>query len=761
MRLSRDGLTPISMHGMKDWFRDNLSTSRVNLLGEDNLNYGIHNWDIPGAANLKIENGVATIGYFNNDIESNKYGLSAKLRKNNILKVGHRYRFQCDTIVHSGLEREETLNTLGGQIPMIQVYPTLTLAHGEYITGSGEAAWNAVNVRDWRSYLDNYHIDLEFTAASTDIEINQLHVNSASPVGYYTPPGGTQQTIASWVESQRVDPVENPYTWGGDYLYGSIVTIKNLILEEIKVEPKIFGSYDDRQDEYNVTIRGATWKTLSFREDVTGWVSFKSFVPENAISCANDYYTIKDGKLYQHHVQGAISNNFYGIQTNSTINVILNDSPGSVKSFHALDYEGSQSRVEGVRTVEVTGIQHITGPDGKYFFFEASEMNDTLGNSNWHETNVGAKQYRNNILIYSGLMRFWVSDNTPQQYNTFPGSIGPGKGHGRRTTAAGSASGVSSAGDFEVGDIITTEEQEKTVNHFNSMPKDGWWVSGIETDKQKGSLPEFIEKEGKWFNHIKGIDSDISETTDFGSFDIQGIGIIEGIDGNDITFANNINSSLQIGDTLYFDTSRSQSNTVEVIGVNPIYDVSGVEYYPTQIGKYFTFTEEEMLGIYPNWSNTINAPGQPGINAPIEIEQYRDDVLVFQGEIDVNGTWSSPNPSGRRESGPWNAGDFQVGDIIIKKDFQNLPFPVFGFTRLESGNIQKFGTVMGLTNNTINVDVVNGIMPSSNDYILFSKNQAVNTSSLLGYYADVRLENNSKHKAEIFSLSSEITESSK
>ena len=34
-------------------------------------------------------------------------------------------------------------------------------------------------------------------------------------------------------------------------------------------------------------------------------------------------------------------------------------------------------------------------------------------------------------------------------------------------------------------------------------------------------------------------------------------------------------------------------------------------------------------------------------------------------------------------------------------------------------------------------------------------------SSLLGYYADVKLENNSKRKVEIFSLGSEITESSK
>ena len=44
---------------------------------------------------------------------------------------------------------------------------------------------------------------------------------------------------------------------------------------------------------------------------------------------------------------------------------------------------------------------------------------------------------------------------------------------------------------------------------------------------------------------------------------------------------------------------------------------------------------------------------------------------------------------------------------------------------------------------------------------MFVKNQVINTSSLLGYYADVKLENNSKRKVEIFSLGSEVTESSK
>jgi hypothetical protein len=46
LRLSMDGLTAISDHGMKDWFRDNLSLGKTNLLGENCLDSQA-NWDIP------------------------------------------------------------------------------------------------------------------------------------------------------------------------------------------------------------------------------------------------------------------------------------------------------------------------------------------------------------------------------------------------------------------------------------------------------------------------------------------------------------------------------------------------------------------------------------------------------------------------------------------------------------------------------------------------------------------------------------------
>ena len=65
------------------------------------------------------------------------------------------------------------------------------------------------------------------------------------------------------------------------------------------------------------------------------------------------------------------------------------------------------------------------------------------------------------------------------------------------------------------------------MEYYNlEQDKPGWYIKSIETDKQKGSVNEFIEKEGKWFNYIRGDVNEI-KTSDL-SF--QGLGIIESID---------------------------------------------------------------------------------------------------------------------------------------------------------------------------------------------------------------------------------------
>ena len=67
--------------------------------------------------------------------------------------------------------------------------------------------------------------------------------------------------------------------------------MKDYFKDNLKNNDFLIGSYDDKKDEYNLTMP-TTAKTVSYKENVRGWVSFKSFVPENAISCANEYYTL-------------------------------------------------------------------------------------------------------------------------------------------------------------------------------------------------------------------------------------------------------------------------------------------------------------------------------------------------------------------------------------------------------------------------------------------------------------------------------------
>ena len=55
--------------------------------------------------------------------------------------------------------------------------------------------------------------------------------------------------------------------------------------------------------------------------------------------------------------------------------------------------------------------------------------------------------------------------------------------------------------------------------------KKGWSVESIETDLQKGSVPEFVEKEGKWFNYIKGNDEGFI-SQNLTNFNTQGLGFI-------------------------------------------------------------------------------------------------------------------------------------------------------------------------------------------------------------------------------------------
>tara|TARA_R100000781_G_scaffold106243_2_gene70247 strand:+ start:172 stop:540 length:369 start_codon:yes stop_codon:yes gene_type:complete len=52
-------------------------------------------------------------------------------------------------------------------------------------------------------------------------------------------------------------------------------------------------------------------------------------------------------------------------------------------------------------------------------------------------------------------------------------------------------------------------------------------------------------------------------------------------------------------------------------------------------------------------------------------------------------------------------------------------------------------------------------IPPSDAFIMFGKDNTVNVSSLSGYYAEVEFRNDSNKKVELFSVGSDISESSK
>ena len=102
------------------------------------------------------------------------------------------------------------------------------------------------------------------------------------------------------------------------------------------------GSFDDNKSSYNISLQNNKARglddTVSYKEQVSGWPSRKSYIPENGISLNNVYYTFKNGEMYSH--DNEVRNNFYGVQYSSKVKFIFNESPEVVKSFLTLNYEG-------------------------------------------------------------------------------------------------------------------------------------------------------------------------------------------------------------------------------------------------------------------------------------------------------------------------------------------------------------------------------------------------------------------------------------
>ena len=107
----------------------------------------------------------------------------------------------------------------------------------------------------------------------------------------------------------------------------------------------------------------------------------------------------------------------------------------------------------------------------------------------------------------------------------------------------------------------------------------------------------------------------------------------------------------------------------------------------------------------------------------------------------------------------------QIGDTAYYSNVTSTA----GFNT--SSSFTKIGLIIGITSSTLDdgtetttltceIDTTTPA-PTTSDFIFFSKDNKVNLTSLLGYFASVKYKNNSTSKAEMFSTGCEIAESSK
>ena len=148
--------------------------------------------------------------------------------------------------------------------------------------------------------------------------------------------------------------------------------MSSFFADNLRTTTKAIGSYDDDKDIYNLTLNNLSsyWQkrlsldadyqldpdcedapdslvpntTVSFKEGVDGWTSRKDFIQESGITLNNNYYTFKNGRVWLHGVN-TLHNNFYGVQYDSSFNVVFNEMPQVVKGFSTLNYTGTASRI--------------------------------------------------------------------------------------------------------------------------------------------------------------------------------------------------------------------------------------------------------------------------------------------------------------------------------------------------------------------------------------------------------------------------------
>lgn len=170
--------------------------------------------------------------------------------------------------------------------------------------------------------------------------------------------------------------------------------------------------------------------TLTYDEKVRGWTSFHSYIPEYMTTLNNDFFTFKNGQLYQHNKTTGNRNTYYGTSYNTEIEVSSNASPSEVKIFKTIEIEGSNPNWD------VTIITDIdSGHIDKVSFAKTEEhVADGQVQPNSYSEGIYSTHIRRNtadevnteLLSVQGIGNLDLLNGTTHTFNAVPSSISIG-----------------------------------------------------------------------------------------------------------------------------------------------------------------------------------------------------------------------------------------------------------------------------------------------------------------------------------------------
>ena len=197
---------------------------------------------------------------------------------------------------------------------------------------------------------------------------------------------------------------------------------------------KAIGAWDIYTKQYVLSVQGEniptvaanSYQTLSFDESVRGWTSFFTYDPERILSVQSKFYSVKNGKLWEHNYQTGNNDDrstFYDTYSDSSVTFIFNPKPSMSKVFKTVNYEGSTGwevpSFNAARSFELNdtsnlvysydegsytqnGIQYYAGfynKEGKYLANLVNSSQATQGEVVFGNSMTGVQGYYSTVTI--------------------------------------------------------------------------------------------------------------------------------------------------------------------------------------------------------------------------------------------------------------------------------------------------------------------------------------------------------------------------